>query len=145
MDKKSLRREYLKLRADIPPEERKAADSAIARRVEALPEFRNAAVVAGYVTDGTEPDVLSIIRSALKKVAVPVCQNGTETNISSLLWIRRISIPSLPANGGCSNRSSRVPWMDLFRLKTCCIWFPAWRSMTSSTVSDAAGEFMTES
>ena len=67
MDKKSLRREYLKLRADIPPEERKAADSAIARRVEALPEFRNAAVVAGYVTDGTEPDVLSIIRSALKK------------------------------------------------------------------------------
>ncbi|HBJ97024.1 MAG TPA: 5-formyltetrahydrofolate cyclo-ligase, partial [Lentisphaeria bacterium] len=67
MDKKSLRREYLKLRADIPPEKRNAADSAIARKVEELPEFRNAAVVTGYVTDGTEPDVLPIIRSALKK------------------------------------------------------------------------------
>ena len=40
MDKKSLRREYLKLRADIPPEKRNAADSAIARKVEELPEFR---------------------------------------------------------------------------------------------------------
>ncbi len=67
MDKKSLRREYLRIRADLSADTRGKADFAIVRTVEQLEEFRNADLVAGYVTDGTEPDVLPLIRTALKK------------------------------------------------------------------------------
>lgn len=67
MDKKSLRREYLRIRAGLSAYTRGKADQAIIRTVEQLAEFRNADLVTGYVTDGTEPDVLPLIRTALKK------------------------------------------------------------------------------
>ena len=67
MDKKSLRREYLRIRAGLSAYTRGKADQAIIRTVEGLAEFRNAGIVAGYVTDGTEHDVLPLIRKALKK------------------------------------------------------------------------------
>ena len=67
MDKKALRREYLRIRAGLSSYTRSKADRAIVRTVETLEEFRNAALVTGYVTDGTEPDVLPLIRTALKR------------------------------------------------------------------------------
>ncbi len=57
MDKKSLRKEYLRLRAGIPGFMRIRADEAIVAAVEKLPEFRNASLISGYVTDGTERNI----------------------------------------------------------------------------------------
>lgn len=84
MDKKSLRKEYLRLRAGIPGFMRVRADGAIAAAVEKLPEFRNASLISGYVTDGTEPDVMPLLRSALKH-GIRTCLpkwNGTEYILS---------------------------------------------------------------
>ena len=84
MDKKTLRKEYLRLRAGIPGFVRIRADGAIAAAVENLPEFRNASLISGYVTDGTEPDVMPLLRKALKR-GIRTCLpkwNGTEYILS---------------------------------------------------------------
>lgn len=65
MDKKQLRRKFLDIRAGLPPEFRRNADRAIDRTILELPEYRNASIVAGYATDGTEPDVLPVLRDAV--------------------------------------------------------------------------------
>ena len=84
MDKKTLRKEYLRLRAGIPGFVRIRADGAITAAVENLPEFRNASLISGYVTDGTEPDVMPLLRKALKR-GIRTCLpkwNGTEYILS---------------------------------------------------------------
>ncbi len=69
MRKKLLRAEFLGKRKSLSAEERTAADRAIRTQIEGLEEFANASVVAGYATDGTEPDVLPLLRSALRRGA----------------------------------------------------------------------------
>jgi len=84
MDKKTLRREYLRIRAGIPGFARIKADEAINASIRRLPEFRDASVISGYVTDGTEPDVLPVLRDALKQ-GIRTCLpkwNGTEYILS---------------------------------------------------------------
>ena len=65
MDKKQLRRKYLDLRSGIPAEIRRKADRAINQAITGLPEYRNALIVAGYASDGTEPDILPVLRDAV--------------------------------------------------------------------------------
>ena len=63
-DKKTLRLEKLRARKFLTPEYRKNADMSIRARVEALPEYREASIVAAYASDGTEPDLIPLLRKA---------------------------------------------------------------------------------
>ncbi len=94
-DKKTLRKEFLKHRRELSPEARKEADGTILRGTEALNVYRTASIVTGYVTDGSEPDVLPLLVKALadgKKVCLPkwngaeyVMVSVTETDINRLV------------------------------------------------------------
>ena len=63
-EKQLLRREKLQARRDLAPDYRKSADLSIRARVETLPEFRQAKTVAAYAGDGTEPDLIPLLRKA---------------------------------------------------------------------------------
>ena len=64
VEKQSLRREKLQARRDLAPDYREKADASIRARLEALPEFRAASIVAAYASDGTEPDLIPLLRKA---------------------------------------------------------------------------------
>lgn len=63
-DKKMIRKEKILLRKRISTGDRLAADHAILKQLEHLPEFASASVIAGYVSDGTEPDLMPLLRKA---------------------------------------------------------------------------------
>ena len=63
-EKQHLRREKLQARRDLAPDYRKSADLSICARVETLPEYRQAKTVAAYAGDGTEPDLIPLLRKA---------------------------------------------------------------------------------
>ena len=63
-EKQQLRREKLQARRDLAPDYRKSADLSILARVETLPEYRQAKIVAAYASDGTEPDLMPLLRKA---------------------------------------------------------------------------------
>lgn len=63
-EKQDLRREKLQARKSLAPEYRKTADLSICTRLAALPEYRKAAIVAAYASDGTEPDLMPLLRKA---------------------------------------------------------------------------------
>ena len=82
--KKLLRKHFLDLRTGIPPEVRVRLDHAIAENIRGMWEYQTAGTVAGYVTDGSEPDVLPLLREALERgseVCLPKW-NGTEYILS---------------------------------------------------------------
>ena len=82
--KKLLRKHFLGLRTAITAEDRLCLDRRIADHVREMKEFQEAPVVAGYVTDGTEPDVIPLLRDALRRgseVCLPKW-NGTEYILS---------------------------------------------------------------
>ena len=82
--KKLLRKHFLGLRTQIGAEDRLCLDRSIADHVRAMKEFQEASVIAGYVTDGTEPDVIPLLRDALRRgseVCLPKW-NGTEYILS---------------------------------------------------------------
>ncbi len=63
-EKQILRREKILLRKSIPGVARCAADAAILKKLEALPEFAEASVIAAYASDGTEPDLMPLLKRA---------------------------------------------------------------------------------
>ena len=63
-EKQLLRREKLLLRKSLSPAVRCAADAAILKQLEALPEFAEASVIAAYAGDGTEPDLMPLLKRA---------------------------------------------------------------------------------
>ncbi len=63
-EKQQIRREKLQARRDLAPDYRKTADMSIRARLEALPEFQTASIVAAYASDGTEPDLIPLLRKA---------------------------------------------------------------------------------
>ena len=82
--KKSLRKHFLELRTRIAADERVHLDRMIADHVREMKEFQEASMIAGYVTDGTEPDVIPLLRDALRRgseVCLPKW-NGTEYILS---------------------------------------------------------------
>lgn len=64
--KKELRKRMLAKRAAMAPDARKLADEAINRIIIGLEAFLKAPLVAGYVSDGTEPDLAECLAFALK-------------------------------------------------------------------------------
>ena len=84
MDKKQLRGKFLDIRRGITSLDRKKADRAICQSVMDLPEYRNASIVAGYASDGTEPDILPVLRDAAGR-GIRACLpkwNGTQYILS---------------------------------------------------------------
>ena len=48
----------------MAPDARYAADAAILKNLESLPEFAEAPVIAAYASDGTEPDLMPLLKRA---------------------------------------------------------------------------------
>ena len=72
--KEELREKYRKIRAQIPSETRKHADSQIAERLFNRPEYRDARIIYCYMSFKDEADTASIIDESLrlgKQVALP--------------------------------------------------------------------------
>lgn len=107
--KKTLRKHFLELRTKITAEDRLSLDERIADHVRGMKEYQNASVVAGYVTDGTEPDVLPLLRDALRR-GTDVCLpkwNGTEYILS---YVREDGIDRLePGKWGLLEPVATVP------------------------------------
>ncbi len=73
-EKQLLRKEKLHARRSLEAKRRTLADHAILERLEALPEYRAAKVVAAYASDGTEPDLMPLLKRAVsegKTVCLP--------------------------------------------------------------------------
>ena len=60
-EKQQLRRSVLAIRQSLTPEFRRQADAEIRERLEQLPEISAATLLAAYVSDGTEPDLLDFL------------------------------------------------------------------------------------
>lgn len=65
-EKKALRASMLQARAAIEPEARRKADKAINEAIVSLSLFKEAKLLAGYASDGTEPDLAECFENALK-------------------------------------------------------------------------------
>lgn len=79
---KALRSQYLKIRGDIPAEEKAEMDAAICRRACQLAGFRFAKIVLLYAPINSEIDILPIAREALKQgkqVAFPRSNTADHT------------------------------------------------------------------
>ena len=70
-DKTTLRRRFAAARKALAPETRQAADRMIRARIAALPEFRGCRALALYATDGTEPDLMPLMRETEKPLLFP--------------------------------------------------------------------------
>lgn len=66
-EKTELRKEKLRLRRELDAQFRRAADQAISRTLEALPEYQEAAVIAAYSSDGTEVDLTELLRKCRRE------------------------------------------------------------------------------
>ncbi|MCI8553570.1 MAG: 5-formyltetrahydrofolate cyclo-ligase [Clostridiales bacterium] len=78
--KAGLRAKYKELRRTMPPEEKQRRDTAIARRVLSLWQYRRCDTLLTYVSTDIEVDTRRIMERALadgKRVAVPRCVPGT--------------------------------------------------------------------
>ena len=64
IEKQQLRREKLRARKALAPDFRKTADMSIRARLEALPEYQAASIIAAYASDGTEPDLIPLLRKS---------------------------------------------------------------------------------
>ena len=72
--KEEIREKYRKIRAQIPSETRKHADSQIAERLFNRPEYRDARIIYCYMSFKDEADTASIIDESVrlgKQVALP--------------------------------------------------------------------------
>ncbi|MDN5347099.1 MAG: 5-formyltetrahydrofolate cyclo-ligase [Clostridia bacterium] len=84
--KKELRQKILAVRSALPVEEVDAKSRLIAAHLQALPEWREAAVVMLYVAFRKEVETSGLICAALKegkRVAVPVCVKGRRELVPS--------------------------------------------------------------
>ncbi|MEI3004757.1 MAG: 5-formyltetrahydrofolate cyclo-ligase [Victivallales bacterium] len=87
-DKKSLRREKLLLRKSMVPDAvERIADAATPKNLESLPEFAEASVIAAYASDGTEPDLMPLLRRAAgtgKTIGLPRWCNDSNYEMAVL-------------------------------------------------------------
>lgn len=80
-DKTTLRRHFSDLRGDLTPDAREAAEAAIRERLFALPAWRDAPVICGYISVRGELNTDPILRRAAaegKTVALPVTVTGAD-------------------------------------------------------------------
>ena len=78
-DKATLRRHFTRLRNELTPAERKAAEASIYEKLFDLPAWRDAPVICGYISVRGELDTLPILQRAVaegKTVALPVTVTG---------------------------------------------------------------------
>ncbi len=81
-EKKQLREELLKLRSEIPSEEREKAESAVVSKLLSLASFRFAETVLLYSPIKGEINILPVAEAAIKagkKVAFPLCDTESST------------------------------------------------------------------
>ncbi len=77
--KKALRTEFKTIRRSFAPEDQRARDAQILKKLTALKEYKSASLILTYVSTAIEVDTHHLIEQALsegKKVAVPWCVPG---------------------------------------------------------------------
>ncbi len=82
LDKKSLRKELLRKRNEIPINLRHKESEEIKNTLLSMSEYKNAKSVFVYVSFGSEVETQSLIEAILKdkkRVAVPLCDTKTHT------------------------------------------------------------------
>lgn len=85
-DKAALRRHYESLRASVAPGDRAAWETAILQRLLALPAFRDAPLVTGYVATRGEIDLTPLWHATVeagKTYALPVSLTGAHDGVLS--------------------------------------------------------------
>lgn len=75
----------------MAPDARYAADAAILKNLESLPEFAEASVIAAYASDGTEPDLMPLLRRAAGTAKPSACPGGSTIPITKWLCSTEIS------------------------------------------------------
>lgn len=98
--KASLRRELLRAREALLPQERALEQQAIQQQLEALPQWQRASTVCGYAAMGTEVSCDGLLDRALaagKRVLLPRCVPGRK-----LAWHQ--------VDAGWRNRLHRHPY-----------------------------------
>ena len=104
-EKQQLRETIRRLGAQLSPRYRAAADSAIARHLLALPEYRSAGTVFCVVGTGREIDTRPILEQALadgKTLCVPLCVGKGIMELRAVRDLKELSpgaygIPEPPA------------------------------------------------
>ena len=94
--KNAVRREKIALRRAMPAEIRRQADDAINRRLLEIVRTENPSALVAYVSDGTEPDLMPVLRHALQE-SITLClprfaQDGAGTY--SIVTVRSLDFPA---------------------------------------------------
>ena len=76
MDKKSLRKEFLKKRKALADELKNKNSKKICEHIMNMPQFKYAKTVALYSAIGSEADLTPLIFGTGKKIVLPVCVEG---------------------------------------------------------------------
>ena len=126
------------------PDARRIADAAILKNLESLPEFAEASVIAAYASDGTEPDLMPLLRRAA----------GTGKTICLPRWLNDSNYEMAVLDGDFKTVSGKwnmpepppdAPPAETQLLERALWLVPGWRSMKTAPDSDAARGSMTGS
>lgn len=119
--KKSLRSKFKAIRQAITPMEHLVLDGAISALLLNLPEFINADVVAGYVSDGTEVNLRGVLEKALqlnKAVALP--RYNPEQKVYEQVLITSFADDLVPGKYGLLEPRSDLPRAEM-TARSCCL------------------------
>ena len=119
--KKSLRSKFKAIRNAITPMEHLVLDGAISALLLNLPEFINADVVAGYVSDGTEVNLRGVLEKALqlnKAVALP--RYNPEQKVYEQVLITSFADDLVEGKYGLLEPRSDLPWAEM-TAQSCCL------------------------
>lgn len=128
-DKAALRRRYAELRGGLTSAQREDAELAIRERLFALPAWREASVICGYISVrgelNTEPILQRAIREG-KTVALPVTVTGADEGRMVFRALPRGDLSRLtPARFGIPEPDGSCPALGMADLSRSLILVPA--------------------
>ncbi len=95
--RKALRRERIAARKALSPEVRRNADTRIAERLISLLSGMEFDTLAGYITDGTEPDLAPVLRNALsagKTLCLPRFKDAEHYDMAAVTSLSDNALPN---------------------------------------------------
>ena len=92
--KHAVRREKIALRRAMPPELRSVADTAINGRLLDIVRTEKPSGLVAYVSDGTEPDLTTVMRYALQAGITLCLPRFEQTGAYSIVTVRSLDFPA---------------------------------------------------
>ena len=128
-DKSALRRRFTELRESLTATRRASAESAIREKLFALPAWREATVICGYISVRGELNTAPILRRATdegKTVALPVTVTGASEGRMVFRALPEGDFGRLtPARFGIPEPNESCPTLTLHELSRALILVPA--------------------